>query len=142
MNDLRFAFRLLAKDRRFSLLAVTVLGLGIGVNNTQFILVNAICLRGLPIERVDHVVWFAARDARDRDLALSYHELEETRAAAGSFEGIAAFAGAPMVVGDEGRAPDRAAGLYISVNGFNLLREKPALGRDFRSEERRVGKEW
>src|SRR5438034_8914320 len=139
MGDLRFAFRLLAKDRRFSLLAVAVLGLGIGVNNTQFILVNAICIRGLPIERVDRVVWFAARDVRDRDLALSYRELEESRAAAGPFDGLAAFGSAPMVVGDEGRAPDRAAGLYISANGFRLLRETPALGRDFEPGDDRVG---
>jgi predicted permease len=142
VRDIHFAFRLLAKDRRFTLLAVTVLGLGIGVNNTQFILVNAICIRGLPLERVDRVVWFAARDARDRDLALSHRELEEVRASIGTpptFEGIAAFASAPMVIGDEGRAPDRAAGLYMSANGFRLLREKPALGRDFEPDDDRTG---
>src|SRR5882672_2214875 len=150
-RDVRQAVRLLFKDRRFTILAVTVLGLGIGVNNTQFILVNAICLRGLPIERVDRVVWFGARDTRDRDLALSYRELEEARASIGTpvasgfsrtsptFEGIAAFASAPVVVGDEGRAPDRAAGLYISANGFRLLREKPALGRDFEPDDDRTG---
>jgi predicted permease len=139
MRDLRLACRLLLKDRRFTLLAVTVLGLGIGVNNTQFILVNAICIRGLPIERVDRVLSFAAHDARDRDLPLSYRELEEIRAASGPFDGVAAFAAAPMVVGDEGRAPDRAAGLYMSANGFGLLHEKPALGRDFVPDDDRAG---
>jgi len=150
VRDLRFAVRLLAKDRRFTALAVAVLGLGIGVNNTQFILVNAICIRGLPIERVDRVVWLAARDSRDRDLALSFRELEDINAAAvvsaasGSSRrapdfGVAAFANAPMVVGDEGRAPDRAAGLYISANGFRLLRERPALGRDFEPGDDRPG---
>src|SRR2546426_29667 len=124
---------------------------GIGVNNTQFILVNAICIRGLPIERVDRVVWFGARDSRDRDLALSYRELEEARASIGTpvasgfsrtsptFEGIAAFASAPMIVGDEGRAPDRALGLYISANAFRLLREKAALGRDLEPDDDRAG---
>ena len=139
MNDLRFAFRMLAKDRRFAILAVTVLGLGIGVNNTQFIVLNAHCIRGLPIERVDRVVWFAARDARDRDVGWSYREVEELRSSGLAFEGLAAFAGAPMVVGDEGRAPDRASGLYISASGFRLLREKPALGRDFEPADDRVG---
>ncbi|OLC40705.1 MAG: hypothetical protein AUH43_25845 [Acidobacteria bacterium 13_1_40CM_65_14] len=150
-RDVRQAVRLLFKDRRFTILAVTVLGLGIGVNNTQFILVNAICIRGLPIERVDRVVWFGARDSRDRDLALSYRELEEARASIGTpvasgfsrtsptFEGIAAFASAPMVVGDEGRAPDRALGLYISANAFRLLREKAALGRDLEPDDDRAG---
>src|SRR5215510_2131343 len=125
MGDLRFAFRVLAKDRRFTILAVTVLGLGIGVNNTQFILLNAHCIRGLPIDRVDRVVWFGARDARDRDVGWSFREFEELKSSASSFEAIAAFAGAPMVVGDEGRAPDRVSGLYISSTGFRLLREHP-----------------
>src|SRR5262245_21248406 len=131
LHDLRLAVRLLLKDRRFTILAVTVLALGIGVNNTQFILVNAICIRGLPIERVDRVVSFGARDARDRDLPLSYREFDEIRAAGGAFEGVAAFAPAPRVIGDEGRAPDRANGLYVSANALGLLREKPMLGRDF-----------
>src|SRR5262245_15776863 len=134
-REVRLATRLLFKERRFTMLAVAVLGLGIGVNNTQFILVNAICIRGLPIERVDRVVWFGARDTRDRDLPLSYRELEEARASSGSFEGIAGFAAAPMVVGDEGRAPDRANGLYISANGLGVLRERPVLGRDFTPED-------
>src|SRR3954467_12797084 len=130
LHDLRIAVRtLLLKDRRFTLLAAAVLGLGISVNNTQFILVNAICIRGLPIERVDRVVWIGVRDARDRELPLSYREFDEVRAATDPFDGVAAFAAAPMVVGDERRTPDRAAGLYISAVGFSLLREKPALGR-------------
>src|SRR6266850_3189351 len=142
MHELRLAVRLLFKDRRFTMLAVTVLGLGIGVNNTQFILVNAICLRGLPIERVDRVVWFGARDARARDVSLSYRELDEAQSlssGSGGVEGIAAFASAPMVIGDEGRAPDRALGLYISANGFSLLREKAALGRELEPGDDRAG---
>ena len=56
MNDLRFAFRLLAKDRRFSLLAVTVLGLGLGVNNTQFILIIVAAVASIaPAWRAAHL---------------------------------------------------------------------------------------
>jgi putative ABC transport system permease protein len=139
LHDLRLAARLLLKDRRFTFLAVTVLALGIGVNNTQFILVNAICIRGLPVERVDRVVSFGARDARDRDLPLSYREFDEIRAAADAFESVAAFAAAPMVIGDEGRAPDRASGLYVSPNALGLLRARPMLGRDFEPADDRVG---
>src|SRR5262245_6436098 len=139
LHDLRLAVRLLLKERRFTMLAVAVLAVGIGVNNTQFILVNAICIRGLPVERVDRIVSFGARDARNRDLPLSDRELEELRTAGGGFDGIAAFAAAPMVIGDEGRAPDRAMGLYISANALGLLREKPILGRAFEADDDRVG---
>ena len=48
LQDLRFAVRMLVKDRWFAFLAIVALGLGIGVNNTVFTLVNAVILRGLP----------------------------------------------------------------------------------------------
>jgi hypothetical protein len=54
-QDVRFAVRLLAKDRWFTLVAALTLGLGIGVNNTLFTIVNALCIRGLPIEHA--IAW-------------------------------------------------------------------------------------
>ena len=45
-QDVRFSARLLLKERRVTLVAVLALALGIGVNNTLFTVVNAICLRG------------------------------------------------------------------------------------------------
>jgi hypothetical protein len=45
-QDLRFAVRLLLKDRAFTLVAVTTLALGIGINGTVFTVVNALS-RGL-----------------------------------------------------------------------------------------------
>ena len=150
-QDLRFAARLLVKDRGFTIVAVAVLGLGIGVDNTLFIFVNAACLRGLPIERPDRVLFVSARDARDRELPLSYRELEAARSAltssfgglrtsvAPTFSGLAAHASTPMAVGDQGRAPDRALGTYMSANAFGLLGERPILGRDFAPEDDRPG---
>ncbi len=41
-QDLRFAVRLLLKDRAFTLVAVTTLALGIGINGTVFTVVNAL----------------------------------------------------------------------------------------------------
>jgi putative ABC transport system permease protein len=49
-QDVRFAARLLLKDRAFTAVAILALGLGIGVNNTLFTILNAFCIRGLPIE--------------------------------------------------------------------------------------------
>ena len=138
-RDFRFAVRLLKKERGFTLVAATVLGLGIGVNNTQFILVNAFCIRGLPIERPDRVLFFSARDARDQELNLSSREFDIIRSTTRGFTGLAAFANAPLAVGDEGRAPDRALGTYLSASAFRLLGATPMLGRDFEPADDRPG---
>ena len=145
LRDLRFAARLLVKERGFAAVAILTLGLGIGVNNTLFIAVNTACLRGLPIERPDRVLFLSTRDARDRQLSLSRREFDQVRSGLPSFTGLAAFANAQMSVGDEGRAPERELGTYISSNAFHLLGEPPALGRDFtsrrRSTRRRAGRD-
>jgi predicted permease len=138
-RDVRLAVRLLRKERGFTLVAVTVLGLGIGVNNTQFILVNAFCIRGLPIDRPDRVLFLSARDTRDQELSLSYREFDAIRSATRAFTGLAAFANAPLAVGDEGRAPDRAPGTYLSAGAFRLLGARPTLGRDFEPADDRPG---
>ncbi len=51
LQDIRFALRVLMRDRGFALTAIVVLGVGLGVNNMFFTLVYAHKFRGLPIER-------------------------------------------------------------------------------------------
>ena len=55
LQDLRFALRLLVKDRWFSAVAITALALGIGVNATVFTLVNAVLIRSLPFPDADRL---------------------------------------------------------------------------------------
>ena len=61
--------RLLAKERSLTVVAVLALALGIGVNNTLFSVVSAICLRGLPIADPNRVVDISERDQAAPDPA-------------------------------------------------------------------------
>ena len=72
LQDLKFAVRLLIKDRWFTAVAVLALALGIGVNATVFTFVNAVLIRGLPFDDPDRIMSIGVRDARDRDRGLSY----------------------------------------------------------------------
>ena len=55
-RDLRYAFRRLAADRSLVALAITTLGLGIGLNVTVFSMVHAIFVRGLPYAHPERIV--------------------------------------------------------------------------------------
>ena len=139
LQDLRYAVRLLIKDKWFTLVAAIALALGIGVNNTVFTFVNAVLIRGLPFDDPDRIMALGTRDARNRDRGVSYLEFQDWRESAKAFTGIAAFSGQTMNVSDEGRAPERYTGPYISGNAFKLIGEKPILGRDFLPEDDRPG---
>ena len=52
-RDFRHGLRQLGRSPGFTAVAVVALSLGIGVNTTFFTIVNAICLRGLPIDSPD-----------------------------------------------------------------------------------------
>jgi len=56
LADLKYGARLAARDRSTTAFAIVALALGIGVNSTFFTVVNAVCLRGLPIDRADRVL--------------------------------------------------------------------------------------
>ena len=74
LQDLKFAVRLLVKDKWFTAVAAVALALGIGVNATVFTFVNAVLIRGLPFDDPDRIMSIGTRDARDRDRGLSYLE--------------------------------------------------------------------
>ena len=82
LQDLKFAVRLLIKDRWFTAVAVIALALGIGVNATVFTFVNAVLIRGLPFDDPDRIMSIGTRDARDRDRGLSFPDFQDWRPAA------------------------------------------------------------
>jgi putative ABC transport system permease protein len=139
LQDLRFAVRLLVKDRWFTAVAVIALALGIGVNATVFTFVNAVLIRGLPFDDPDRILVVGTRDARNRDRGSSYQDFEDWRAATRTFAGLAAYSGQTLNVSDEGRAPERFQGPYLSANAFKLIGQQPLVGRDFRPEDDRPG---
>ena len=139
LQDLRFAIRLLVKDRWFTAVAVVALALGIGVNSTVFTLVNAVLIRGLPFDEPDRIMALGTLDAHNRDRMSSYLDFEDWRTGTRAFAGLAAFSPQTMNVSDEGRAPERFGGPYISANAFALVGERPIIGRDFRPDDDRPG---
>ena len=91
LQDLRFAARLLSRDRWFTLAAILALALGIGANTTVFALVNAVLIRDLPFDRASEIVFLATHDTTrppDDTGPPSWREFEAWRARARSFAGL------------------------------------------------------
>lgn len=137
-RDVRLALRLMWTHRSFTAAIVTVLGLGIGIAVLQFTLIDVFCVRGLPINRVDRVLFLGARDA-GRDVALTYEEFEHLRDGGAGVDRLTAFASAPGVVGDDRDAPDRVLITFASAPVFDVLRERPQLGRGFQPSDDQPG---
>src|SRR5438046_579533 len=99
-QDVRFALRLLLKDRWFSTVAVAALALGIGVNATVFTLVNAVLIRGLPFPDSGQLYMLGVKEQGEQGSGnpISRPDLLDWRAGTTAWEGLAAFARAPMTV--------------------------------------------
>ena len=59
LQDLRYTFRTLRKDRAFAIFAILIVGLGIGASCTIFSVVNTLLLRPLPFREPASLVWLA-----------------------------------------------------------------------------------
>ena len=138
-QDVRFAVRLLRRDRAFTVNAVLVLALGIGVNNMLFTILNAHTIRGLPIDEAEQVVYVSSFDDRTPDRGVSYPDFEEMRSGASNVVRLAAFNSAPVVLAGDGHAAERLEGAFVSQDAFDVLRIEPVVGRSFSAREYEAG---
>jgi putative ABC transport system permease protein len=137
IQDIRFGLRVLAKSPGFTLVAVLALALGIGVNSMMFTIYNAALLRSLPFVEPARVMHIHNRNVLDgrNNMETSYRELLAYRQQAHSFSSLAAFGDDEFTISDDRSTPDRIYGASVTSNLFSLLGQKPALGRDFQSED-------
>ena len=126
-SDLRFACRMLWKDRWFSAAAIGALALGLGVNTTVFTIVNGVLIRGLPFPDADRILHIETERLTDQDgMGVSRLDWQDWRQGARAFEELGAWSGGAMNVSETGRLPERIRGTYISANTFRLLRQAAA----------------
>jgi putative ABC transport system permease protein len=139
LQDVRFGVRLLARNPGFTAIAVLVLGLGIGVNNMLFTVLNAHTIRGLPIPGAERVVYVSLFDDRRPDFALSHPEFMDLRDTAKSVTGVAAFVSAPVALADADRAAERYDAAFTTTDAFETLGIEPIAGRTFEDRDEEPG---
>src|SRR5687767_7115190 len=141
LQDLRFAVRLLVKERWFSAVAILALALGIGVNATVFTLVNAVLIRGLPFKDSQNLYMLSWQLKRGGGSGVSYAEFKEWREQTSAFSGLGGWNNTNMNISDDRGLPEQARGSYLTANSFSVVGQQPLLGRDFGPEDEQRGRD-
>ena len=130
-RDVRHAGRALRTAPAFTITAVLTLALGIGANTAVFSVVNALLFRPLPVREADRLVVLASATAPWPSLrGLSYPELEDYRAAAGSvLEPMAGYTVGFAGLAPEHGTPARVLATLVTGSYFSLLGIAPEAGR-------------
>ena len=140
LSDFRYALRTLAKSPAFTIAAVLCLTLGIGVNATIFSCVRALLLRPFPYRAPEELVAIGESNPKRgwHMNSVSYPNFRSWQAENRSLESVAFYGGASynLATGD---GADYVQGGVVSWTAFHMLGIAPALGRDFREDEDRVG---
>jgi predicted permease len=127
-QDIKYGWRTLLKSPGFTFVAVLTLALGIGANSTIFSWINSTLLHPLPGVKDTNTLVTLSRGTSLNDLAFSYPDLKDLRAANKSFSGLAAFQPLPISVTGL-RKPERVWATLASANYFEVLGLRPFRGR-------------
>jgi predicted permease len=135
--DLRYGLRMLGKTPGFTVIALTILALGIGSNIAVFSLIDALLLRSLAVPEPQELVHISF-GAPGNPGALSGPMFDRLRERQGSLTDLFVWTNSPMILTENGVArPIQAA--YATGSAFPTLRLKPRLGRLLEWQDDRAG---
>ena len=138
VHDVRFAARMLMKDRAFTVVAVLALALGIGANTALFTVLSDVLLRPLPYREAEAIMSLAPRHNTGLT-TLSYPDFLDLREQNRVFERLGAFRSGSFLVRTENGEPARVRGASVTSDIFPMLGVKPALGRVFSRDDDEPG---
>ena len=134
--DVRYAVKMMRRNRGFILAVTLTLGLGISVNGIIFGYVNTILFRPVPAQAPEELVALFSRDTKTGQTgAFGYDDFIDFRDRSGAFAGVAAMTGGPVnlvVPQIAGTAVgDMVWAEIVTEDFFSLLGVRPAVGRFF-----------
>jgi predicted permease len=136
MNDLKFAFRQLAKNPGFTAVAVLTLAICLGANLAIFAVIDSVLVRNLPFPTPDQLVTMfntypKAGVERDGSSLANYYE---RRGNIPAFTNLSIFRYGTAIIGEPG-ATAREDILRVSPEFFATLGVGPIMGRAFTDDE-------
>jgi len=137
VQNLRFAWRLLCRNRNLNAIIVVTLAIGIGANTAIFTVDYATLFAPLPYSEPDQLVTVWTGTAATR-LNPSSQTFVEWRNLSRSFQELGAFTSGTFGISNFGQ-PQSVWGMRVTTNYFHTLGSPFFLGRDFRPGEDQEG---
>jgi putative ABC transport system permease protein len=133
IRDFGYGLRTLRRTPGFALIAILVMGLGIGANVALFTIVHSVLLKPLPFKDPDRLMMLYETRLKSDDYNVVaggvYAAWKEQNR---SFSKLALVGDSQYALsGGGGQLPEKLNGAPISWNLLTTLGVKPALGRDF-----------
>jgi len=138
MQDLRYAFRQLAKNPGFAAIAVVTLALGIGANTALFSVVQGVLFKPLPYRQPQELVALYAHTAEFEHSSIAYPNFLDWQRHNHSFSAMAAFRSDDLNLIGLGE-PERLKANMVSAGFFQILGVQPVAGREFNQQEDQLG---
>src|SRR5438477_6841566 len=145
MQNLRYTFRVLAKQPLFSAIVILTFALGIGANSAVFSVVNAVLLRPLPFKEPQNLVALGEFDTREKADpgteidSISYLDYVDLRDQSKVFEHVAVYTNQSVTTLTDGNRATHVQGESVSADLFPILGVQPMLGRTFLTKEDEPG---
>ena len=134
LQDLKYGFRMLAKNPGFTAVAVVTLALGIGATVAIFSVVYGVLLRPLPYSQPDRLVELNEVNSHGGHMNFADPNFADVRASSQALDGVAEYsAWLESVAGAS--EPTRTMTASVSRDFFPMLRVQPMLGRGFAPED-------
>jgi predicted permease len=138
-SQLRLAFRTLARNPGFTLVAVLTLALGIGMNISAFSFANSFLLRALPYPDSGSLMRIFRTNAELRTGNHAPGFALQIASGVRSLEDVTLFGYDQTSMGTPGRPAESINGLQVSPSFLHALRMQPSLGRDFSAGDDQSG---
>ena len=137
LAEVRFGFRMLAKNRGLATIGVIAFALGIGLTTVTFSIVYGALMRGLPFPQPDRLLHLEESRPSEgvESRAVSIPDFVDWRAQQTAFEDLSAFALGTANLAGAGDKPERYSAAYTTANMFDLVRVRPHIGRGFSSAD-------
>ena len=137
VRDLRFSFRSLRRSPGLAVAALLALGLGVGATAAIYTVVDAVLLEPLPYPEPDELVMLidSNPEAGFPRFSSSPPNYADWKQQAESFEVMAAYNRANLVLNAPDVDPERISGARVTDGFFRALGREPLHGRAFTPEE-------